>query len=331
MMLTAFGALLVGFVLLIWSADRFVLGATCTARIFGISPLIIGVVVVGFGTSAPEMLVSAIAAYNGQPGLAIGNALGSNITNIGLILGTTALCYPLVVKSKIVQRELPVMLLLMLAGVTLMLDGNLDRRDGSLLFGCLILLISWSIYEAHRHRDDHLAAELNADQPPELSASAALLWLLIGLVVLVASSRLLVWAATQIAVALGVSDLIIGLTVVALGTSLPELAASIAAARKSEYDIAIGNVVGSNMFNLLGVMALPGLIAPGPFEPAVIQRDYPMMLLLSVLLWFFASNFSLNKGGRLTRIEGAVLLSLYVAYLGLLYWVTNSTMLPGSG
>lgn len=324
MIAIACGALIAGFILLIWSADRFVLGASCSARIFGISPLIIGVLVVGFGTSAPEMLVSAIAAYDDQPGLAIGNALGSNITNIGLILGATALVCPLLVKSQIVQRELPVMLLLMLGGALLMLDGNLDRRDGTVLFGCLAVLISWSIFEGHRHRDDHLAAELEAEQPPELSATESLLWLLIGLVVLVVSSRLLVWAATQIAVALGISDLVIGLTVVALGTSLPELAASITAARKGEFDIAIGNVVGSNMFNLLGVLALPGLIAPGSFDQAVLLRDYPVMLLLSILLWFFASNFSLKRAGRITRINGGILVSIYFAYLGLLYVVTSS-------
>ena len=318
MILVACLALLVGFALLIWSADKFVLGASCSARIFGISPLVIGVLIVGFGTSAPEMLVSAIAAQQGQPGLAIGNALGSNIANIGLILGATALFYPLVVRSKIVKRELPVMLLLMAASTLLLLDGSLDRSDGLLLFGCLLALIGWSIFEAKRHRDDQLAAELDAQQPPELTARAAVMWLLIGLVVLVASSRLLVWAATEIAVAFGVSDLIIGLTIVALGTSLPELAASIAAARKGEYDIAIGNVVGSNRFNLLGVMGLPGIIAPGCLAAAVILVDYPVLLLICALMWLLAWYFSLRRGGGICRPEGMFLIGIFFGYLGLL-------------
>jgi cation:H+ antiporter len=319
-MALAIGGLLVGFLLLIWSADRFVIGASASARIFGISPLIIGVVVVGFGTSAPEMLVSAMAAANGQPGLAIGNALGSNITNVGLIIGATALLYPLKVQSRIVKRELPVLLLCMFIGVLMLLDGELNQIDGLILICGLIAIIGWTVHEAAQNRSDILAQEFESEIPLDMTTGAAIGNLLLGLLVLVASSRLLVWAATEIAVALGISDLIIGLTIVALGTSLPELAASIAAARKGEHDIAIGNVVGSNMFNLLGVMALPGLIAPGAFEPAVLTRDYPTMVMLTVLLWLFSSNYSLRRGGVVHRAEGSLLLLIYLGYLGLLYY-----------
>jgi cation:H+ antiporter len=319
-MALAIGGLIAGFILLIWSADKFVLGASATARIFGISPLVVGVVIVGFGTSAPEMLVSAMAAANDQRGLAIGNALGSNITNIGLILGLTALLYPLQVQSQIIKREMPLLLLSMFIGVMMLLDGELNRVDGLILMCGLIAIIGWTVREATQNRGDILATEFASAMPADMTATAAIGNLLLGLVVLVASSRLLVWAATEIAVALGISDLVIGLTVVALGTSLPELAASIAAARKGEHDIAIGNVVGSNLFNLLGVMALPGIIAPGAFDPQVLTRDYPTMVMLTVLLWIFASNYSLRKGGRINRWEGGLLLSLYVAYLLLLYW-----------
>lgn len=317
-MLLASGGLLVGFLLLIWSADRFVIGASASARIFGVSPLIIGVLVVGFGTSAPEMLVSAMASVDGQPGLAIGNALGSNIANIGLILGLTVLFYPLRVRSRIVKREIPLLLLFMFIGVLMLMDGELNRGDGLILLAGLVAMIGWSLHEARQNREDILAQEFESEIPMDMSATAAVLTLLLGLVVLVASSRLLVWSATEIATALGVSDLIIGLTIVALGTSLPELAASISAARKGEHDIAIGNIAGSNMFNLLGVLALPGIIAPGPFDPWILTRDYPTMVLLTVLLWFFASNFSLRKGGVINRAEGSLLLFIYIAYMGLL-------------
>ncbi len=319
-MALAIGGLLVGFILLIWSADRFVIGASASARIFGISPLVIGVVVVGFGTSAPEMLVSGMAAASGQTGLAIGNALGSNITNVGLIIGATALLYPLQVKSRIIKREIPLLLLCMFVGVLMLLDGELNRIDGLLLMGGLIAIIGWTLHEAAQNRGDILAQEFESEIPVDMSAGAAIGTLLLGLVVLVLSSRLLVWAATEIAVALGISDLVIGLTIVALGTSLPELAASIAAARKGEHDIAIGNVVGSNMFNLLGVMAIPGIIDPGAFEPAVLTRDYPAMVLLGLLLWLFSSNYSLRRGGVIKRAEGSVLLLLYIGYIGLLYY-----------
>lgn len=317
-MLLQIAGLIVGLIALVWSADRFVIGASATARILGVSPLVIGILVVGIGTSAPEMLVSAIAAFDGQVGLSVGNALGSNITNIGLILGITALVAPLQVRSKILFREIPLLILVMLVGYLLLRDGELNRPDGLLLLGGFALVILRQLWEAKHGIDDPLAGEFEAVLEKDLTLRAALVWLLVGFVVLLASARLMVWAAVDIAVALGVSDLVIGLTIVAVGTSLPELAASVAAVRKNEHDIALGNVLGSNLFNLLGVMALPGVIAPGPVDAEVLTRDYPVMIGLSVLLFIVAYSFKGSR--RIERWEGGVLVFLYFAYLGLLVY-----------
>lgn len=306
-------AFIVGLILLVWSADRFILGASATASILGVPPLMVGILIVGIGTSAPEMLVSAIAAYDGQVGLSVGNALGSNITNIGLVLGFTALCIPLTVQSKVVMRELPLLLLIMLVGLVLLWDGELNLIDGVVLFSGFAGVIVRQLLEAERGEVDVLALEFEEEIPSEMSLKAAIFWLFIGLVVLMASARMLVWSAVSIAQALGISDLVIGLTVVAVGTSLPELAASVTAARKNEHDIAIGNVIGSNMFNLLGVMAMPAVIAPGPFDPAVLSRDYPLMLALTSLFLLFSWTQR-----RLNRLEGAVLLSGYIGYIAYL-------------
>lgn len=317
-MLLQIAGLIVGLIALVWSADRFVIGASATARILGVSPLVIGILVVGIGTSAPEMLVSAIAAFDGQVGLSVGNALGSNITNIGLILGITALVAPLEVRSKILFREIPLLILVMLAGYLLLRDGELNRPDGLLLLVGFALVILRQLWEAKHGIDDPLAGEYEAVLEKDLTLRAALVWLLVGFVVLLASARLMVWAAVDIAVALGVSDLVIGLTIVAVGTSLPELAASVAAVRKNEHDIALGNVLGSNLFNLLGVMALPGVIAPGPVDAEVLTRDYPVMIGLSLLLFIVAYSFKGSR--RIERWEGGVLVFLYFAYLGLLVY-----------
>ncbi len=313
---------IVGLILLVWSADRFVHGAAGTARILGVAPLVVGILVVGIGTSAPEMLVSAIAASDGQAGLAVGNALGSNITNIALILGFTALMVPLDVQSRVINREIPLLLLTMLIGLALLWDGELTVVDGSLLLLGFALVIVRQLFEARAGREDILAGEFEESlAEDQLTLRAALLWTAIGLVVLVLSARLMVWAAVAIAQALGVSDLVIGLTVVAVGTSLPELAASLAAARKGEHDIAIGNVIGSNMFNLVGVMALPGVIAPGAIDPGVMARDYPVMIALTVALFLFAWSPT-QKKRHINRIEGGALLTAYVSYIGYLLYTT---------
>jgi len=317
-MLLSFAALVVGFVVLVWSADKFVYGASNTAASFNISPLVVGVVVVGLGTSAPEMLVSSMAALSGNSQLSVGNALGSNITNVGLILGCTALLIPLQVKSRIVKKELPLMMLVLVFGAALLLDKHLSIIDGCLLAAGFIGLIVWSLKTAQNNPDDALSEEYSQEFANGPSRTVAVLWLVLGMALLIASSRLLVWGAVAIASALGISDLIIGLTIVAIGTSLPELAASIAAARKQEFDIAIGNVVGSNMFNLLGVMALPALIAPGAVDAEALYRDAPVMLGLALLLWLFSSNYTFRQQGILSRGNGAILLAIYCAYLGYL-------------
>ncbi|MCO6411345.1 MAG: calcium/sodium antiporter [Thiogranum sp.] len=307
-------AILAGFVLLVWSADRFVEGAAATASHAGMPSLLIGMVIVGFGTSAPEMVVSAMAALDGSPALALGNALGSNIVNTGLILGVTALLVPIVVHSKIVRRELPLLLLIGLLTGALLLDNALTRVESLLLLAGFFGLIGWTIAAALRNREDVLAADMDKELAARpMPLRRAIFWLAAGLLLLIVSSRILVWGAVTIAHALGVSDLIIGLTIVALGTSLPELAASVIAARKGEHDIAIGNVVGSNMFNLLAVVGIAGMIAPMESMPtAVLLRDWPVMMVMTVGLFLMA--FGFRGEGRINRLEGMLLLLAYIAY-----------------
>jgi len=315
MSLVAIGA---GFVLLVWGAERFVLGASATARSFGVSPLIVGLTIVGFGTSAPEMLVSGVASWDGSPGLAIGNALGSNITNIALVLGLAALVRPLTVHSQMLRRELPVLLLIMVLGLVLLLDGDLGRGDGLLLLLGMVVMIYWLVMLGLRTRADPITSEFDAEMPKQMPVWTSLMWLLLGMVVLFVGSRILVHGAVEIATQMGVSDLVIGLTIVAIGTSLPELAATVMSALRNEHDIAIGNVIGSNMFNLLGVMGLPGLLAPGPVAPAVLTRDYPLMLGLTLALLVMAYGFR-GGNGRINRIEAVVLLAIFCGYMFSIY------------
>ncbi|MBD8511180.1 calcium/sodium antiporter [Photobacterium sp. WH24] len=313
-MITASIAILLGFALLVWSADKFVDGAAASAGYLGMPPLLIGMVIVGFGTSAPEMVVSAMASIDGKPELALGNALGSNIVNIGLILGITAIIAPIAVQSNIIRKELPLLILIgILAGI-LLWDGELTRVEAVVLLIGFFGLIGWSIYSALKGKGDTLesetANELKANNMP---LKKAVMWLLIGLVLLVVSSRILVWGAVTIAQSLGVSDLIIGLTIVALGTSLPELAASVAAARKGEHDIAIGNVVGSNMFNILAVIGIAGVISPiSGIGVEVFARDWAVMMGLTVALVVMCMGF--RGPGRINRFEGLLLLIAIVAY-----------------
>ena len=310
-------AVIVGFVFLVWGADRFVHGAAATARNLGVSPMIIGLTIVGIGTSAPEILVSAIAAWQGNPALGVGNALGSNITNIALVLGTTALITPLLVKSETLRREYPLMFIIMLLALVLLIDGEMSRLDGWILMMGLGLMVLWMVLQGLRREHDPMEDEYEKEIP-RISTPKALLWLALGMVLLLGSSRALVWGAVNIAHALGISDLIIGLTVVAVGTSLPELAASVISALRKEPDIAIGNVIGSNMFNLLAVLGLPGVIMPHALEPEVLSRDFPYMIGLSIAL--FAMAYGFKGDGRLNRWEGLLLLLAYFAYLGWLYY-----------
>lgn len=309
------GAIIAGFAILVWSADKFVEGAASTAKHLGMPSLLIGILIVGFGTSAPEMVVSAIAAMEGNPALALGNAIGSNIVNIALILGITAIVAPITVNSKIVKKEIPLLLLIVLFSGYLLYDNTLTFTEGLILLFGFFSLIGWSIFAAIKGKGDALESEMDDELiEHDMSLKAGIIWLIIGLVLLIASSRLLVWGAVGVATEFGVSDLIIGLTIVALGTSLPELAASVIAARKGEHDIAIGNVVGSNMFNILAVIGIATVIAPMnniPFE--VLQRDWIVMFLLTIALFAMAYGFK-GKDGKINRIEGTILVICYVAY-----------------
>lgn len=312
-------AIIAGFALLVWSADRFVEGASATAKHFGMSALLIGMLIVGFGTSAPEMVVSAIAAMEGNPSLALGNAYGSNIVNIALILGITAIVTPIAVHSKIVKKELPLLLGLILLSGFLLLDGSLGLIDGILLLGGFFTLVGWSVYAALTGKGDVLEEEMEEElKSNAMPLNKAFFWLVAGLVLLIGSSKVLVWGAVNIAHTMGVSDLIIGLTIVALGTSLPELAASVMAAKKGEHDIAIGNVVGSNMFNLLAVVGIATVISPISSVPAeVLERDWLVMFALTFA--FLAMAYGLNsKNPEINRFKGFALLLVYVAYNGYL-------------
>jgi cation:H+ antiporter len=305
-------AVIIGLTLLVWSADRFIEGSASAARHFGMPPLLIGMVIVGFGTSAPEMVVSVIASMKGNPGLALGNAFGSNITNIALILGITAIVNPITVHSMILKKELPILAAVTLLTGFLLYDGHLSRMDGMALMGMLSILMSWAIREGLKNKPDLLGVEterqLNVHTMP---IRPALFWLAVGLVFLVVSSRILVWGAVEIATSLGVSDLIIGLTVVAVGTSLPELASSIIAARKGEHDIALGNVIGSNLFNTLAVVGIAGLIQPMEVAREIFSRDVLTMSFLTLSLFIIGYGF--RGPGRINRFEGA---GLFLAYTG---------------
>ena len=311
-------AIIFGLGLLVWGAERFVHGAAAIAKNFGVSPLIIGLTVVGIGTSAPEILISIIAAYQGNPSLAVGNALGSNITNIALVLGVTAIIMPLTVRSKTLRREYPIMFGIMLLALILVMDKHLGQLDGAILISGLFVMLYWMIRQAKREKHDPMEQEFE-QEIPNISTQKALLWFVIGLVLLIISSRGLVWGSVNIAKAAGISDLVIGLTIVAIGTSLPELAASIMSVLKKEHDIAIGNIIGSNMFNMLVVFGIPGLMSPHLIDTAILERDFPFMIGLSIALFIMAYGFK-NKQGRVNRFEGGLLLGGYVAYMATLYY-----------
>ncbi len=322
MLWTSFLAIIGGFALLVWGADRFVAGASATARNLGVSPLIIGLTIVGFGTSAPEMLVSAIAAAAGNPNMGIGNALGSNITNIGLVLGITALVTPLAVHSETLRREFPILFAIMLVALLLLLDSEMGLFDGTVLLTGMGVMIYWMVSLGLRERNkgepvDPMESEFSDEIPAHMPMKMALFWLILGMLILLGSSRMLVWGSVNVAQWFGISDLIIGLTIIAIGTSLPELAASVMSALKGEHDIAVGNILGSNMFNLLAVLGMPGLIMPSATPPELLSRDFPAMIGLSIAL--FAMGYGFLKPGHITRAEGGLLLTGYFVYMGLLY------------
>lgn len=320
-MLLAIVAVIVGLAVLVWSADKFVDGAVGVAEFCGMSTLLIGMVVVGFGTSAPELTVSAISASQGNPELALGNAYGSNIANIALILGATALISPILMQRSVLRGDLPILLAVSVLSIILVWDGSVARWNGILLLAVFAAAMAYSIRrelrKAKLEKTESQSGNVDIAEPKKASLGKSVFWLLLGLVLLVVSSRALVWGAVEIARTLGVSDLLIGLTIVAIGTSLPELASSIAAARKGENDLALGNIIGSNLFNTLAVVGIAATISPmDEIEKAVAYRDMPLMIALTVAL--IVLGFRRKGDGRLNRIAGAILLAVYVGYLALL-------------
>lgn len=313
-MTLAFCALIFGLTLLVWSADRFIEGSAAVAQHLGVPTLLIGMVIVGFGTSAPELAVSALSAYQGNPGIALGNAYGSNISNIALILGITALISPITVHSQVIRKELPILILVTCLAAFQAFDGYLSRIDAWILLGLFGVLMGWNIKIGLQHHNGFTESKENTKHADDLmTINRAIIWLFIGLILLVISSRILVWGAVEIAHGFGVSDLIIGLTIIALGTSLPELASSVAASRKGEHDIALGNVVGSNLFNTLAAVGLAGAIHPMTVEPKVLKRDILVMGVLTVFLFMIAYGF--RKTGRINRLEGVLLFTCYLGYV----------------
>lgn len=315
--------LLVSLIFLVWSADKFVFGASSLARNMGISPMVIGLTIVAMGSSAPEMMIAATASLNGNIDTAIGNALGSNITNIALVLGITALIQPLTVSSTTVKREIPLILAITAIACWFLLDSELSFIEGLILIiGFAVYIITLLVVTLRRTKnkpsDDPLIIEAESEVPEAVSTTLSVLWLIVGMVLLPLSAKFLVSSSVFIAQAFGISDLVIGLTVIAIGTSLPELAASIMSIIKKEDDLAIGNIIGSNIFNILAVLSLPGIIAPGLVDESAATRDAPYMLMVTILLFILC--FSRYSGNfRITRFKGAILLSLFVGYQVLLF------------
>ncbi|MBQ4828382.1 calcium/sodium antiporter [Alteromonas sp. MMG017] len=318
-MLLASLAILIGLPVLLWSAGKFVGGAASVANHFGLSPLLIGMLIIGFGTSAPEIIVSIFAAIQGNSGIALGNAYGSNIANILLILGLTALISPIAVKSNIIKKEIPVLLGITFFASWQVLDQSVSKDDAFSLLGLFVLLISWSIWHGMQGSKDKLADEYSEEiNASEGTIKTHIIWLLTGLLLLVASSRMLVWGAVEVATYFGVSDTIIGLTVIAIGTSLPELASSLIAVKKGEHDLALGNVIGSNMFNTLAVVGIAGTIQPMTVSADFLYRDVVVMLAATVALFIFCIGY--KRQGRLNRVEGGAFVAAYAIYT---YWLIS--------
>ncbi|MCU8440745.1 calcium/sodium antiporter [Vibrio vulnificus] len=311
-MLEAVALLIVGLILLVWSADKLVFGSAALARNIGISPLVIGMTILAMGSSAPEMMVSATAALDGKTDTAVGNVLGSNIANIALILGITALVRPLSINSAVVRRELPLMIgVTILAGI-LLWDSHLGFYEGVLLFVLftLFLIAMLQISRREQKTGDAFLEEQESEIPQGVSNPKAAMWIVIGLILLPLAADMLVDNAVIIAKYFGMSDLVIGLTIIAVGTSLPELAASLAGALKGEDDMAVGNIIGSNVFNILAVMGIPGILNPSFISEYAKGRDFWVMLAISLLLVVMA----LGKSRRISRTEGGILLTCFIGY-----------------
>ncbi len=306
-------SIIAGLALLMWGADRFVHGAAASARNLGIAPLLIGLTIVAFATSAPEILVSIVAALQKEPGLAFGNAIGSNIVNIGLVLGLTALIRPIALESATLRREMPALLAVSLLTVSLFLDTYLSRIDGFVMLTGLVIVMIWLARLGVRSAaNDPIAMDYEAEIPTDVSMVMAVVWLIIGLGTLLIGAELLVDGSIGVAKRMGISEVVIGITIVAFGTSLPELAVSLASALKGEYGLAIGNIVGSNIFNLLAVIGVAAAIHPSALAPSVLSLHIFVMVAFTLVL--FAMTYDYDGKARLSRTEGLALLTAYVAY-----------------
>jgi cation:H+ antiporter len=316
--------ILFGFAGLIWSADRFVLGASTTAKNFGVSPLVIGLTIVALGTSAPEIFTSATASIQGAPSIAIGNALGSNIANLGIVLAITVLIRPIDIPLSLLKKELPALIIVSGACFVIFADFTLNFFDGLLLI-VFLLIFAWKMWKnmedmeksVRKHKGDAIInpAEVSDEFIGDMSTAKAIGLLAFGLVLLIISSNILVEGARSIAKDLGVSELVIGLTVMAIGTSLPELATSITSALKGHYDLVLGNIIGSNIMNILLVLPVPAFIAPYVIEPQILTRDYATMMIITLGTAYFLYRRS-RQGKRIGRLAGSVLLGIYIAYTG---------------
>jgi len=318
-MLTASVILIISFAVLVWSADKFVYGASGLARNIGVSPMIIGLTIVAMGSSAPEIMVSANAALAGATDTSVGNAIGSNITNILLVLGLTTLVKPVSVSSTTLHRELPILLAFTLISWWILSDDYLSLYEATFLFAGFFGFIGFLIYLAKTNTGeiDPLLAESEEEIPTDLPTGKAVFWVIAGLIMLPLSSHFLVENAVVIAQYFGISELVIGLTIIALGTSLPELAASVAGVLKGEDDLAIGNVIGSNIFNILAVLGIGGLINPSQIDPAAADRDVYVMIVATIAIFLMAMSF--NKTRRINRVEGGLLLAGFIAYQFVLF------------
>lgn len=324
-MLVASAAILIGFFVLGWSADRLVINASHIARHFGLSNLLVGLTIVALGTSAPEIFVSTTASLTGNADIAIGNAVGSNIANIALVLGATAIILPIHVHASLIKKELPILLVITVGIGGLFANGYLGVVDGGILLFGLLAFMVWLIRSNTGKNQDPLR-----DNVPMESRAAfwkAMAWLIFALILLPLSSRLLVWGASEVARYFGLSELIIGLTIIAIGTSLPELATSVAGALKGKADLAVGNIVGSNVFNLLAVLPWPGILAPGAIDDALLWRDYPVLLALTIMMivMCYSSHPKIEHKHVVSRVEGGILLSIFVGYITALYWISQNS------
>jgi cation:H+ antiporter len=312
-------AILIGLLLLFWGGDRLVIGAGATARNLGVSPVLMGFVIIGFATSAPEMFISAVASMNNAPALALGNAVGSNIANLGMVLGTAVLLAPLAVHSKTLRHEFPLVLAATGFAYLLFLDNDLSRIDAALLLVALAILTVWLILLGMRSSvSDPLGVEYADEFSDKMGTGKAIFWLIGGLITLLVGAELMVSGATDAARRMGISELILGLTVVAVGTSLPELAVAVAGALKRESDLVIGNVLGSNIFNLLAVIGIAGAIQPHELTTGVLALHYPLMTGMTLAVFILAYNRRAKV--QLTRPIGAALLVTFLAYQGFVIW-----------